>query len=66
MPSKMLKKWFCSTKEKQEAERKEWKRKGLLITKNNIYWTDGQAMRYKRLRLKRNVRQITPKSFHER
>jgi hypothetical protein len=35
----MSKKWFCSTKEKQ-AERKEWKR-GLLITKNNIHWTDG-------------------------
>jgi hypothetical protein len=29
MPSKMLKRWFCSTKEKQEAERKRVEAQGI-------------------------------------
>jgi hypothetical protein len=66
MPSKMLKKWFCSTKEKQEAERKRVEAQGIADYQRIISTglTDKQ-LRYETIKAQKNWLRQT-KNFHER
>jgi hypothetical protein len=42
----MLKRWFCSTKEKQEAERKRVEAQGIADYQKIIYWFDNKQLQY--------------------